>query len=378
MTGVLHFHKQEHGQSANVYRLIGRSEDALTYALGHLMAVDGSFFIDVLKEFGVLPRVRGQRYALYRTNYEIYLQEQRNIGTRGRRDIVVDAGGDEGLRAIVEAKIGRGQPSVCQLLRYSVGCRCGQHPPDPGLEWGSRSAKYLAVLTRDPIDSSVKGEVCRRLEGSGIRFAAAQWLQIFDVVLNRQRQLDRGSSNSIFLSEFADFFRRHYDMDVYDAEVMVQDEDSLNAPIYLDHYMYVGGRRWSKMPLYFAPYFTNSCVNRVELPQITRAGVSYVSKVEEVRQMRLDDLTTNPVQALPAEVKGRPNWRRWRHGLSKIQRRAVQEEWWEDSVWLYFLSEPVPLGRTIKKPKGLSRLAPGSRTTFFDLLKHDELRIGSQ
>jgi len=39
-------------------------------------------------------------------------------------------------------------------------------------------------------------------------------------------------------------------------DTMVQDVDPLNAGIYFDGYMYVGGRKHLERPDYFAPYFT--------------------------------------------------------------------------------------------------------------------------
>lgn len=378
VTALVHFHKQEHGQSANVYRLVGRREDALTYGLGHLMAIDDGFMLEILKELGVIARVRGRRYTAYRANYEIYLQEQRNVGGSGRRDIVVEAGGTEGLRVVIEAKIGAAQPIACQLLRYSVGCDCGNHGPDSGPDWGSRTEKFLVTLTRSPLDSSVRADILQSLNSSGIVLRCAQWHQILKVALDRQRQLDGRSSRSVFFSEFANFFRGYYEMDLYDAEVMVQDEDPENAPIYFNDYMYVGGRRWPKMPLYFAPYFTKSCVWNKSLPQVTTDGVSWVSKVEEVRQMSLDELRNNPVDAVDTDVKRKPHWKRWRRGLEDIRDLAIRKEWGSGSVWMYFLSEPAPLGRTIKKRKGHSRLVPGSKTTFLDLLTSDVLKTPSR
>jgi hypothetical protein len=166
-------------------------------------------------------------------------------------------------------------------------------------------------------------------------------------------------------------------MGVYDAEVMVQDEDPRNAPIYFDDYMYVGGRRWAKMPLYFAPYFTKACEWDTSLPQVTTAGISYVSRVEEVRQMLIVDLLSDPVGSVDREIKQRGHWRRWRRGLAEIRDRAVEEKWGAESIWLYFLSKPAPLGRTVVKPKGRSRLVPGSSTTFLDLLTSEVLRVAS-
>jgi hypothetical protein len=337
------------------------------------MAIDDGFMLEVLKELGVIRRVRGRRYSRYRANYEVYLQEQRSVGGSGRRDIVVEAGDAEGLRVVIEAKIGRAQPTACQLLRYTVGCDCGNHRRERGPDWGPRTAKALVALTRTQLDSKVRSDMIKRLKGSGIRLCPAQWQQVFKVVLDRQRQLDGQSSRSVFFSEFAAFFRGFYEMDLYDAEVMVQDEDPENAPIYFDDYMYVGGRRWPKMPLYFAPYFTKSCVWDKSLPQVTSDGVSWISRVVRVQQMAMPDLRNDPNAAADRELRGHPNWTRWRRGLDNIRKREAREGWTADFVWLYFLSEPVALGRTVKKPKRLTRLAPGYKTTFLDLLRSDVL-----
>ena len=376
MTAPIYFHKQEQGHAPNIYRLIGRGEDALTYALGHLMAVDDGFMLDVMKEVGVLERIQGKRYASYRVSYSVYLQEQRDVGANGRRDIVIEAGGADGLRVVIEAKIGRGQPDACQLLRYTVGCDCGKHLPEgPQQVSGDQCKKFIVALTRDPLDSNVSREVTDRLRGSGIELHPAQWHQILEVVLDRQRQLPSQSWRSLYLTEFVNFFKEHYEMNVYDAEVMVQDEDHVNAPIYFNGCMYVGGSRWSKMPLYFAPYFTQSCIRDRALPQVTTDGISYVSRVVRVQQISLHDLRQNPSAAVNPEVQRHAHWKRWRQGLEDIRQRESREGWGaaDDSVWLYFLSEPAALGRTVKKPKGLTRLAPGSKTTFLRLLTSDVL-----
>ena len=376
MAAPIYFHKQPGPHTANVYRLLGKNEDALSYALGHLMAIDDGFMLEVLKETGVLKKVPGRQYKGYRHDYKVYLQEQRDVGPSGRRDIVIEAGGADGLRVVIEAKIGRGQPDACQLLRYAVGCDCGRHLPEKPIVWGERREKFIVALTRDPLDSNVRSQVTNRLGERGIRLLDVQWHQILGVVLDRQRQVQSASRQSLFLGEFANFFRGTYDMKVYDAEVMVQDENSVNAPIYFNDYMYVGDSRVSRMPLYFAPYFTKDCIGDKALPQVTTNGVSYVSKVVHVRQISLLDLRNNPQAAVDPEVRLDSHWERWRQGLEDIRQRESREEWGAegDSVWLYFLSEPAVLGRTIKKPKGLDRLAPGFRTTFLSLLTNGVLK----
>jgi hypothetical protein len=361
--------------TANVYRLVGKDEDALTYALGHLIAIDDDFMLGVLKEVGALEKVPGKRYRAYREDYKVYLQERREVGSSGRRDIVVEAGGAGGLRVVIEAKIGRGEPSVCQLLRYTVGCDCGKHREEAteGIRqtWVGPKKKFLVPLTRDALAPGVIRTVCRKLNGSGIEFRSARWHQILQVALRRRRQLRGYSAQLLFLSEFVRFFREHYEMNAFQAEVMVKKVDPLNAKIYFDGYMYVGGPRDVGLPLYFAPYFTNRCVG--DVPQVRSAGISCVSRVTRTYSFRNADLKNTPESAADVEIRAHRNWPQWQWGLQEISRRAKREDWPdgdEDEARLYFLSKPAELNRTIKGPP---QIPPGFSTTVFDLLTEDRL-----
>lgn len=373
MAAPIHFHKEPRAHTPNVYRLVGRNEDALTYALGHLMAIDDGFMVEVLKGVGVLEKVQGKQYKAYRDNYTVYLQEQREAGPSGRRDIVIEAGGSRGLRVVVEAKIGKGQPDACQLLRYTVGCDCGRHPPEAARRiqrtWGDHEQKFIVALTRDTLDSEVSRRVLSKLGGSGIELRTAQWHQILTVALDRRRQVQRDTPQSLFLGEFLNFFREHYEMNTYQAEVMVKKDNLLNAKnVYFDGYMYVGGSRDIQSPLYFAPYFTKECVGK--LPGIESAGISFISRVVRVRQVRLDALKENPECAADYEIRADRYWERWQRGLHAIAERARDEDWKDPSCQLYFLSEPASLNRTVVGP---AQIPPGFRTTLFDLLTKDTL-----
>jgi hypothetical protein len=374
----VYFYKERHPHTANVYRLIGRNEDALSYALGHLMAIDETFMLEALKAMGVLERIPGRQYKAYREHYKVYLQEQTDAGPSGRRDIVVEAGGPDGLRVVVEAKIGSGQPDACQLLRYTVGCHCGRHPAEDTEQicqmWAGRKEKFIVALTRDTLDSDVSGEVLDKLRGSGIELRAAQWHQILGVALDRRRALQGDSPQSLFLGEFANFFREHYEMNTYQAEVMVKKENARNAPIYFDGYMYVGDSRDIHLPLYFAPCFTKDCVGAV--PQVERMGVGWISRVVRVRQVQVGRLKENPESVSDHEIRADYRWERWRWGLSEIAQRAKDERWPDEGqCQLYFLTKPAKLGHTAKGPY---QIPPGFKTTIFDLLTKDDLTKDSQ
>jgi hypothetical protein len=359
---------------------VGKNEDALTYALGHLMAIDDGFMLEVLKEVGVLEKVPGKQYKAYRRDYKVYLQERRDVGPNGRRDIVIEAGGSGGLRAVVEAKIGRGQPDACQLLRYTVGCDCDRHSQEAAEEirqtWGARTEKFLITLTRDTLDPNVLREVSSKLNGSGIKLRTAQWHQILKVALDRRHQLRGDLPQLLFLGEFVNFFREHYEMNTFQAEVMVKKVNVLNAPIYFNGYMYVGSTKDIQLPLYFAPYFTNQCVGiicKVEGAEIKveSAGISFISKVVRVRPIQVGDLKKNPESAADPEIRAHGRWQRWQQGLQAIKQRAIEEGWRDEGqAQLYFLSEPASLNRTVKGPR---QVPPGFRTTFLDLLTKDSL-----
>jgi len=372
MAAPIYFHKEPRPHTANVYRLVGRNEDALTYALGHLMAIDDGFMLEVLKGVGVLRKVQGKQYKAYRENYTVYLQEQRDAGPSGRRDIVIEAGGPRGLRVVVEAKIGRGQPDACQLLRYTVGCDCGRHRPEAAERirqtWGDRKEKFIVALTRDTLGSEVSRRVLSKLGGSGIELRAGQWHQILTVALDRRRQVQGDTPQSLFLGQFVNFFKEHYEMNTYQAEVMVKKVAPRNAEIYFDGYMYVGNSKDIQLPLYFAPYFTNRCLE--EVPKVEKAGINHVSRVLRVREIQVGDLKENPESAADYEIRADRYWERWQRGLHAIAQRARDEQWSGSVNQLYFLSEPASLNRTVVGPR---QIPPGFRTTLLDLLTKDTL-----
>ena len=375
MTAPVFYPKEHYPYTPNVYRLMGKDENALSFALGHLMSIDTTFMLDVLKEIGILPRISGKSYKEYASQYKVHLQEQMGVGPSGRRDIVVEAGNSNGLRVVIEAKIGKGQPDSCQLLRYSVGCDCGKHRREKLKKirqmWGTRQGKYIVALTRDPLDSNVRFSVSERLSGSGIELCAIQWSSILKVALQRLKQPQSDQRQTVFLREFVNFFKEYYEMKTYQAEVMVKKENLLNAEkIYMNGYMYVGGPKDFQLPLYFAPYFTKECVGK--LPGIQQPGICFISKVIKVRPVQVRLLKENPESMADDEIRANELWPYWQKGLRAIAKRAEDESWSDaDQVQLYFLSMPAKLNRTVKGPM---QIPPGYATTVFDLLTKDDLK----
>jgi len=361
--------------TANVYQLMGNDENALSFALGHLMLVDATFMLDVLKEMGIISRIPGKSYKEYTNNYTICLQEQAGIGPSGRRDVVLEAGSPNGLRVVIEAKIGKGSPDSCQLLRYSVGCNCGKHPEEKPEKirqmWGERQSKYIVSLTRDALSSDTISHVSERLAGSGIELRTIQWSGILEVALRRLRQRQIDPRQTIYLQEFVDFFKEYYEMKSYQVEVMVKKDNLLNAEkIYMNGYMYVGDSRDIQLPLYFAPYFTKECVGKI--PGIREPGISFISKVIKVLPSTVGRFKRNPESVTHSEIQGHELWPHWRKGLDAIAKRAEDESWRDTHrIQLYFLSKPAKLHHNVKGPM---QIPPGYKTTVLDLLTKDDLR----
>ena len=92
----------------SIFRLAGSDEDALTYALGFLLARDPIFCVELVRLCGV------KAPQSFKHDYAVHLQEVTDP-RYGRRDIVIEAGK---VRIVLEAKIGRAEPTADQLLKY--------------------------------------------------------------------------------------------------------------------------------------------------------------------------------------------------------------------------------------------------------------------
>ena len=88
-------HQADTAPVQSIFRLVGSDEDALTYALGFLLAYAPTFCAKIVRRFGVAPR------KTFKRGYSIHLQEVTDPGF-GRRDIVIEA---RGMRIVIEAKM---------------------------------------------------------------------------------------------------------------------------------------------------------------------------------------------------------------------------------------------------------------------------------
>ena len=221
----------------SVFRLAGSDEDALTFALGFLLAHDPVFCAKLLSGLKVVTRRR------FNDGYSVHLQEVTDRSF-GRRDIVVEC---NGTRIVLEAKVGGAEPTVEQLVKYA----------EESDLWKQYDTRAVVSLTQVEL-SAAKAEKARsKLSKLGINFHAVQWHQVVDLVMSYTPSNDSAISRYLF-NEFIRYIRSDYQMGYYDAEILIHDINPLNAKIFKEGWMCVTNSKSKKSPLYFAPYFTAS------------------------------------------------------------------------------------------------------------------------
>ena len=163
-------------------------------------------------------------------------------------------------------------------------------------------------------------------------------------------------------------------------DTMIQDVNACNAGIFFNGYMYVGGRRHLERPDYFAPYFTAEAESK--LPEVSEKGISYVSRVFTVVAGKVADLKRYPEGVrIDSQIRNHSLWLKWEDGLRAVAQRAIRENFssLNDPYRLYFLLEPEPLARVLKKRPGQWQVIPWGFGTSLSRLQSctwlDELTL---
>ena len=333
---------------SSVFRLAGNDEDALTFALGYLLALDPVFCDRLLRQFHIAPP------EAICAGYSVHLQEI-TAPDYGRRDIVVE---NDAMRIVFEAKIGDAEPSADQLLKYA----------DELKSWESHERRALVALTQVKLSETIEAEIHARLIRERIEFHRIQWHELIELVL-RYCSSDDSAANRFFFDEFIRYVRSDYHMEYFDAEIAIQDVNLLNAEIYEKCWMYVTSPNDKKAPLYFAPYYTK---------QNRHPGLSMISRVVDIENTRLVDKRADDVNDsnAPTDV----HLEKWRDGIARLRERAKKEKFFCGNVRLLYLDQPVtfrrvPLTKAVYKatvpppPKVIPNQIPkGFSLTFNELL----------
>ena len=332
----------------SIFRLAGSDEDALTYALGFLLARDHTFCAKFVRLLGVTPR------HTLEPDYSVHLQEVTDRGF-GRRDIVIES---SGMRIVVEAKIGGAEPTVGQLLKYAT--KDNKHATEDKL-WKQFKTRLIVALTQVELTSATREEVRSKLRERGICFGDMQWHKVVELALDH-RPSDSSEVTRYLFNEFTRYIRRDYSMGYHDAEILIQDVNPYNAKIFEENWMYVANLRDKKAPLYFAPYFTNECAN---------PGISKISRVMDSEIVILANKEGTGGNPPSSEHRGR-----WCDGLSEVHKWGVTE-----ALILLYLDRPITIATTpvtkksfkqTKPPKQIPNQIPKGFSLRFDEL----LRLG--
>ena len=326
----------------SVFRLIGNDEDALTYALGFLLARDLDFCVKVVGLCGIRSPRRHLRAA-----YTVHLQEVTDRRF-GRRDIVIEA---DNLRVVLEAKVGTSEPTVGQLLKYA----------DEDSLWENFSTKAVVALTQVKLRSSILDKTRSKLSDKDITCSAVQWHRIIELALNHAPS-DSSEVSRYLFDEFVRYARKDYNnMGYHDAEVLILDVNPDNAKIFKEHWLYVGIPKDKWAPLYFAPYFT------------PRIGITHISRVADTKLVRLSE-SPEAIDVGTDEQR-----KRWRAGLSEFRGLFNEGADWE--ALLFLLEEPIQFRTTPLTKKSFnstkpSKMIPQQIPRAFSLRFDELLRAG--
>ena len=256
--GKNHDEKDASVSVQSIFRLAGKNEDALTYALGFLLARDPELCAKLVRLCGVKPA------RSFKSEYAVHLQEITDR-TFGRRDIVIEAGES---RIVIEAKIGKAEPTAKQLLKYAKD----------SAKWKKFATGMVVSLTQVKLSPAVQEEVVSKLPHKPkVGFKAIQWHQVIDLVL-RHGPSDGSEVSQYLFDEFIRYIRRDYDMGYYDAEIKIQDTNPENAKVFQEGWLQLTSYR-IKSPLYVAPYFTGKNV-----------GISMISRVVGAETVDLTEI----------------------------------------------------------------------------------------
>lgn len=328
----------------SIFRLAGSDEDALTYGLGFLLAYDRNFCAELVRHLGVAP------HRSLGSDYSVHLQEVTAPGF-GRRDIVIE---DSGMRIVLEAKIGGAEPTAEQLGKYA----------DEDDIWKRFKTRGVVALTQVELSTATREKVRAKLSKKSIQFSIVQWHEIVDLAL-RHRPSDGSEVSRYLFDEFINYIMRDYRMGYYDAEILIQDVNPLNAKVFKECWMYVTSLKDKKAPLYFAPYFTK---------QGSDSGISMISRVRDTEVVILAGNQDVAVDSPSGE-----HLERWRRGLAEFRKLAKEVGFSDYEVRVFYLDQPIsfrstPFTKQDSKEAGLSKQIPsqipkGFSLTFGDLLK---------
>jgi hypothetical protein len=193
----------------SIFSLIGKDENALTYALGYVFKERKDILISFLKEIGVLEIKRGASYSKLFTNYIINLQ-QYNDNKSGIKDITIEDS-KKNIRIVIEAKIDDSIPSKDQIKKY--------YDKKINLDWESYTSKYIIILTRREIPKTELKELRNKLKRLDIILINTTWSHVYKIINHFGNSKSFDFSEKI-VSEIKSFLMEDYKVKYFENEVL--------------------------------------------------------------------------------------------------------------------------------------------------------------
>lgn len=279
------------------FGLLGRDENALTFALGYTMQQCPRLLQKFLAAVG-LKRLRLASLA----NAEIRLQSRHDTGIT---DIEVKL--QHKLHFIIEAKVGLNLPTLGQCKKYTKQLKSSTAPE-----------RRLVVL--------VDREASRTLERYRERDKDCSqfliwlyWAELREIVSNLAKEYAPDSNEGRWARAFFDFVEREFHMRTYTDEVWIVPAQT--KPLW------TGG--WS----FYDTHVKGKIYYRTKKDRYTNRKPLYIAlraegKVEFIQRVLTVEDEIKPVDRLP-------------------QLKKVKGSWPSESHTIWYLSEPVALPRAI-------------------------------
>ena len=323
----------------SIFRLAGSDEDALTYALGYLLAHDVALCSNLLKLLSI-PNRRGLK-----NGYSIHLQEVTGRGF-GRRDIVIEYAK---TRIVLEAKIGAAEPTAEQISKYSTESRL----------WKQYDKRWVVALTQVEMAAERQNEIRSQLSSERIRFKNLQWHKVIKLALKHKPSDVSGVSRYLF-NQFNRFIRGDYNMGYYDAEIHIQDVNFENEEIFNAGWVYVTSPKDRKAPLYFAPYFTQRGVPK---GMSIKPGISLVSRV-----IYSEIVVLAQQKAIGVDPPSNKHRKQWERGFSMLRKRGEKERnmetnwgWVDEETRVFYFDKPMKIAITPITKKAFNSNDPSKK-----------------
>lgn len=280
----LQIHREE---ASSLFRLIGKNENALTYALGYSFCHNPDFLIRFLKGVGVFEKVKGKRYVKDVCNGSVALQHF-NSDKSGIKDILIEVGE---YRIVIEAKTDNSYPTNRQILKYV--------DQELNRDWQSYSKRFVLILTRRQVNQVAYTRIAEKLTTNNIELVFATWANVFQII----RPLIFSEPTDIagfVLRELAKFIQKDYEVKIIEKEVLYR-------KVLKDYYnqicnregkgFYFDGAVKREDFIYPACQFFLACNGRARSSQ--KKG-EYLRRIEDYQKLTLDEISNSTDEEMRA------------------------------------------------------------------------------